>query len=277
MNRHSTALVDTSTRGRPALAVRRHRLRLVRPGPFRLLLLSGVLAAGGIAAMAWSGAWSGRAHGWQLDVATAGACAPTLALVLLVVGVPWAVRAWRNAPDDTMSHYGGGRRVELAWKDRYATTGVLTVEGRPIARVSTGRDIGGLRAMPLSVSGPTGLRLSRTSDGPTTPGRYTVRDRDGEVVTVRGDHGPGLRVDWTATDRTGATLRWRHHRLAGRVARVTLVDDQGTAWWVERHGRNRVRAELPDGLDDATAHTVVLLVDDQVERARRAQETAYGG
>lgn len=184
-----------------------------------------------------------------------------LAVVALAVLALHA--ALRAGPGDGMSTYGPGRRVEVTWASRRRDRGRVEVE-----------DVGHGEVVALPARGRlphVTLRLGRHDllvqggPGPEAPEWYTLVDDDGYTLArAEAFPGPASRrsragsapVDWTVHPGHGPELRLRHGRVA-QPARVTLLDETGTAWWV-RDGRV---AELPDDLDPVSAVFVVLLVD----------------
>lgn len=261
----------TSTR-RPAVPVRRSRLATARRAPFWVLLTSGLvaLASAPVVHLAFTDRWR-DADGMVPE----GLVRLTvLAFFALVISTPTAltslvlaIRALEEAPVEDVAEYGGGRRVDLVWPDRYATRGRITLEELPDARVTATRRPTGGRILPatVAVAGEPGCRVvprlqpfgatsyEVTSEGPAI--RVTVAERAGGV-------------DTTFEDGRGTRLRWRHRPVAG-VTRLTLLDDHGTAWWVRRTGRTSVRAELPDELDPVAARALVLVAEDQMTDATR--------
>ncbi|MFC5138807.1 hypothetical protein ACFPK1_11235 [Actinomycetospora rhizophila] len=263
---------------------RRSRLATARRAPFWVLLAAGVVAASSVPMihLAMGDRWR-DAEGILPDQLVGLTVLAVFGLIIAVMttglGVPWALGAVGEAPTDDVEAYGGGRRVELAWADRYATTGRMALEGGPDARVAAARDPDGKRALPATVSprGEPAVRVAARRERPFAPAAYAVTTPE-DAVTVSADEGPRGLVDWTLDDGRGTTLRWRHH-VADRVPRVTLVDAHGTAWWVRRTSRTALAAELPDELDPAAARALVLVVDDQLAHAARLRSAmaASGG
>jgi hypothetical protein len=273
----------TSTH-RPATWARRRRLATARRAPFGVLLAAGLVAAACVPVihLAFTDRWR-DVDGILPEGLVRLTVVAVLALIVATTTAPaslvWALRAIGEAPVDDAEAYGGGRQVDLAWPDRYATAGRMTLEGCPDARVTATRDTAGARALPATVrvAGEPGVRVAAQRPRLAEMAAYDVTT-DGGAIRVTGDEGPGGRIDWTLDDGRGTTLRWRH-RLADRVPRVTLVDGHGTAWRVRRTSRTSVRAELPDELDPAAARALVLIVEDQLAHAARlrAALAAAGG
>ncbi|MEJ2859629.1 hypothetical protein [Actinomycetospora flava] len=244
---------------------RRSRLATARRGPFWLLLTAGVVAGLSVPMihLAMTDRWrdaEGILPENLVRLTVLAAFGLIVAVLATAAGVFLVLGALGEAPTDDVEHYGGGRRVDLAWTDRYATTGRTTLEDAPDARVAAGRDTQGRRALPATVAG---TRVAAARERLSAPADYTVTD----PVTVTAHEGPRGLVDWTLDDGRGTTLRWRHH-VADRVPRLTLIDAHGTGWWVRRIGRAALAAEVPDELDPAAARVLLLVVDDQLTNAR---------
>ena len=261
----------TSTH-RPAVRVRRSSLATAHRAPFWVLLGSGLVAVPCVPVvhLAFTDRWR-DADG----VLPEGLVRLTVIAVLaLVVATPtalaslfWALRALAEAPVEDIQEYGGGRRVDLVWPDRYATRGRVALEGFPDARVTATRAPTGGRILPatIAVAGEPGVRVVAQRHRPSRTIAYEVTSPGATIRTTSDERRDGS-VDRTLTDGHGTTLRWRH-RSGTWVPRVTLFDDRGTAWWVRRTGRTSVRAELPDELHPAAARAVVLIVEDHLTNA----------
>ena len=186
-----------------------------------------------------------------------------LALTAVIVGLLLLVAAAGRGPGDGMSAYGAGRRVEVTWASYGRERGRIEVEdvgeGEVVALGRNGGD------QPPHVTVALGAHHLVLQGGPsgTAPTWYTLVDDDGLTV-ARADAAlrPGAEsaratADWTVRPARGPALRLRHRPTQGMPARVTLLDELGTAWWV----RDARLAELPDEMDPSSAVFVVLFVD----------------
>lgn len=261
----------TSTH-RPAVRVRRSRLATAPRAPFWVLLASGLVAVPCVPVihLALTDRWrdvDGLLPEGLVRLTVAAALALVIATPAALASLAVAVRGVGQAPTEDVDQHGDGRRVDLVWPDRYATTGRITLEEFPDARVTATRHPTGGRILPatIAVAGEPAVRVVARRDRPATATAYEVRVA-GAAIRLTDDERRDGSVDRTLDDGRGTTLRWRH-RPGVHVPRVTLLDDQGTAWWVRRTGRTSVRAELPDELDPAAARTVVLIVEDQLTDA----------
>lgn len=260
----------TSTHRR-AVWARRSRLATARRAPFWVLLAAGVVAACSATTLhlALTDRWrdaDGLLPEGLVRLTVLAVFALIVALLTTVVGAIWAAGALADAPVDDVLEYGGGRRVELTWADRYATRGRMTLEELPDARVTATRGPAGGRILPatVAVAGGPGVRVVARHEASGTTA-YEVTS-GGATIRLSAEERRDGSVDRTLDDGRGTMLRWRQ-RPGDLVPRVTVHDDHGSAWWVSRTSRTSVRAELPDELDPAAARAMVLIVEDQLTNA----------
>jgi hypothetical protein len=261
----------TSTH-RPAARVRRWRLATAPRGPFWVLLASGLVAVPCVPVihLALTDRWrdvDGLLPEGLVRLTVAASLALIIATLSALASLVVALHGVGQAPTEDVDQHGEGRRVDLVWPDRYATTGRITLEEFPDARVTATRHPTGGRILPatVAVTGQPAVRGVARRDRPAGPTAYEITSA-GAAIRLTGDERRDGSVDRTLDDGRGTTLRWRH-RPGVHVPRMTLLDDHGTAWWVGRTSRTSVRAELPDELDPAAARAVVLIVEDQLADA----------
>jgi hypothetical protein len=252
--------------------VRRSRLVTARRAPFWVLLTSGLLALASapIVHVAFTDRWrdaDGLLPEGLVRLTVLACFALMISTPTALTSLVLAIRALEEAPVEDVAEYGGGRRVDLVWPDRYATRGRIAVEELPDARVTATRRPTGGRILPATVAdaGGPGCRVIPRLQllGPTS---YEVTSAGPEIRVTVVERAGG--VDTTLDDGHGTRLRWRHRPVAG-LTRLTLLDDHGTAWWVRRTGRTSVRAELPDELHPVAARALVLVAEDQMTNATR--------
>jgi hypothetical protein len=234
---------------------------------FVWMAASGVLFVVSIQA----GAWVGEDDTTPVVLAfTALVC---LTILAACTGFFVMVAAANRGPGDGMSAYGAGRRVEVTWASHRHERGRVEVEDIGEGEVVVLPREGGAPHVTLRLGGHD--LLVQGGPGPTATEWYTLVDDAGYTV-ARADAArhpgadPGWEpVDWTVRPARGPALRLRHRPHGPLPARVTLLDDLGTAWWV----RNARCAELPDDFDPASAVFVVLMIDQlRTIRLRRVQE-----
>ena len=203
-----------------------------------------------------------------------------LALILLTITVACVAlfliaAAAGRGPGDAMSTYGAGRRVEVTWTSHGHERGRVEVEDVGEGEVVVLRRHGADQSSHVTVALGGHHLVLQGGPSASAPEWYTLVDDDGRTV-ARADAArcPGVAparaaADWTVRPVRGPALRLRHRPAAAVPTQVTLLDENGTAWWV-RDGR---LAELPDDLDPASAVFLVLMVD-QLRRLARARPEA---
>jgi hypothetical protein len=188
-----------------------------------------------------------------------------LALTTVIVGLVLLAAAAMRGPGDGMSTYGAGRRVEVTWASTGRERGRITVEDVGEGEVLVFGRNGDADGAPPHVTLRLGEHDLLLQGGPTAeaPTWYTLVDDRGltvaraDAVLRPGTESARATADWDVHPALGPALRVRHRPHHGVPARVTLLDELGTAWWVD----DARRAELPDELDPASAVFVVVLVD----------------